>query len=168
MKTLNKGVHRLQMIAYMDEQSIITGLNVLNLQIKQSKMTKEGQKYKYSGLNIRDFGQLQTSLHTHFWHISREQEKAIKNLNSKSLSVILNKTRLQKIQILQYTHTYIYIYIYSEVKLATVGEGDTKALFSIVTTPRCKGGWYSFPWIAQLCPWSVPYIAVKVASSTIF
>ena len=34
----------------------------------------------------------------------------------------------------------------------TVVEGDSKAPFSIATTPRCRGGLYSFPWIAQLYP----------------
>ena len=29
--------------------------------------------------------------------------------------------------------------------MATVVEGDLKAPFSIATTPRCRGGWYSFP-----------------------
>ena len=47
----------------------------------------------------------------------------------------------------------------SQVKLATVVEGDQKAPFSIATTPRCRGGRYSFPWIAPLYPWYVPYIA---------
>ena len=28
--------------------------------------------------------------------------------------------------------------------------GDPKAPFSIVTTPRCRVGYYSFPWIATL------------------
>ena len=41
-------------------------------------------------------------------------------------------------------------------KLATVVEGDPKAPLSIATTPRCRGGCYSFPWIAPLYPWSVP------------
>ena len=52
----------------------------------------------------------------------------------------------------------------------TIVEGDPKAPFSIATTPRCRGGRYSFPWIAPLYPWSLPYNAVlsKVASSTIF
>ena len=39
-----------------------------------------------------------------------------------------------------------------KVKLATVVEGDPKAPFSIATTPRCRGGCYSFPWIAPLYP----------------
>ena len=39
-----------------------------------------------------------------------------------------------------YTHTYIY-----KVKLATIVEGNPKAPFSIATTPRCRGGRYSFP-----------------------
>ena len=44
-------------------------------------------------------------------------------------------------------------------KLATVIEGDQKAPFSIATIPRCRGERYSFPWIAPLYPWYVPYIA---------
>ena len=32
-----------------------------------------------------------------------------------------------------------------KVKLATVVEGDQRAPFSIATTPRCRGGRYSFP-----------------------
>ena len=39
-----------------------------------------------------------------------------------------------------------------KVELATVVEGDQKAPFSIATTPRCRGGRYSFPWIAPLYP----------------
>ena len=50
----------------------------------------------------------------------------------------------------------IYLYIN---KLATLVEGDLKAPFSIATIPRCRGGRYSFPWIALLYPWSVPYNA---------
>ena len=47
-------------------------------------------------------------------------------------------------------------------ELQTIGhvvEGDPKAPFSIATAPRCRGGRYSFPWIAVLYPWSVPYNA---------
>ena len=44
-------------------------------------------------------------------------------------------------------------------KLATVVEDDQKAPFSIATTPRCRGGRYSFPWIAPLNPSYVLYIA---------
>ena len=56
------------------------------------------------------------------------------------------------------------------VKLTTIDEGDLKAPFSIITTPRCREGRYSFPWIVPLYPWSLPYNAVlhKEASSTIF
>ena len=39
---------------------------------------------------------------------------------------------------------------WSEVKLARVSKA---------TTQRCRGGRYSFPWIAPLYPWYVPYIA---------
>ena len=45
-----------------------------------------------------------------------------------------------------YTQTYMYL----KIKLAFVVEGDPKAPFSIATTPRCKGGRYSFPWISPL------------------
>ena len=34
----------------------------------------------------------------------------------------------------------------------TIVEGDPKAPFSIATTPRCRGGRYSIPWIAPLYP----------------
>ena len=39
-----------------------------------------------------------------------------------------------------------------KVKLATIVEGDSKAPFSIATTPRCREGRYSFPRIAPLYP----------------
>ena len=42
--------------------------------------------------------------------------------------------------------------VVSKVKLATIVEGDQKAPFSIATTPRCRGGRYSSPWIAPLYP----------------
>ena len=51
---------------------------------------------------------------------------------------------------------FYYIYI---SKLATLVESDLKAPFPIATTPMCRGGRYSFPWIAPLYPWSLPYIA---------
>ena len=40
----------------------------------------------------------------------------------------------------------------SKKKLATVVEGNQKALFSIATTPMCREGRYSFPRIAPLYP----------------
>ena len=43
-------------------------------------------------------------------------------------------------------------------KLATVVEGNQKASFSIATTPRCRGGFYSFPWIAQFYCFKFSYI----------
>ena len=42
---------------------------------------------------------------------------------------------------------------------ATEVEGDKKAPFSIATTPKCRGGRYSFPKIAPIYPSYVPYIA---------
>ena len=50
-------------------------------------------------------------------------------------------------------------------KLTTLVEGDLKAPISTATTPRCRGGLYSIPWIAPLYSWFSPYNA---ASSTIF
>ena len=44
------------------------------------------------------------------------------------------------------------------IKFATLVEGDQKAPFSIATTLRCRGGRYSFPWIAPIYPCYVPYI----------
>ena len=43
--------------------------------------------------------------------------------------------------------------------MATLVEGDSKAPFLIATTPRCRGGCYSFSWIALFYPWSLPYNA---------
>ena len=40
---------------------------------------------------------------------------------------------------------------YPKAKLTLV-EGDSKAPFSIATTPRCRGACYSIPWIAPLYP----------------
>ena len=51
------------------------------------------------------------------------------------------------------------ILVWALVKFATVVEGDRKAPFSIATTLRCREGRDSFPRIAPLYPWYVPYIA---------
>ena len=47
----------------------------------------------------------------------------------------------------------------STKKLATIVEGDQKAPSSMATTPKYRGGRYSFPRIALLYSWYVPYIA---------
>ena len=46
-----------------------------------------------------------------------------------------------------------------KVKLSPLLEGDPKAPFSIATTPKCRRGHYSFPWIVPLYPCYVLYIA---------
>ena len=51
--------------------------------------------------------------------------------------------------------------------MATAVEGDPRLPFSAATTPKCGWGCYSFPWIAPIYPWYVPYKAEEV-SSTIF
>ena len=48
-----------------------------------------------------------------------------------------------------------------QVKLATVVEVNTKAPFPIATTPRCRGGFYFFLWIAPLIMLSVKQGGVK-------
>ena len=65
---------------------------------------------------------------------------------------------------MSYLIQYYYYLTYSwvgirKVKLATVFEGDQKALFSIATTPNFRGGHYCLTWIAELYPWFWPYIA---------
>ena len=57
------------------------------------------------------------------------------------------------------THAYTHTHIYMEEKFATVVEGDQKAPFSVDTTPRCREGCYSFPWIGPFYPGYVTYIA---------
>ena len=42
-------------------------------------------------------------------------------------------------------------------KVMILVEGDLKAPFSIATTPKCRGGCYSIPWITSLYSWSLPY-----------
>ena len=49
-----------------------------------------------------------------------------------------------------------------KVKLVTIVKGKPKAPFSIATRPRCRKGCYSFPWIAPLYPWYLPYNKVSV------
>ena len=43
--------------------------------------------------------------------------------------------------------------------MSTFIEDNPKAPFSIATTTRHRGGHYSFPWIAPLCPRYIPYNA---------
>ena len=49
----------------------------------------------------------------------------------------------------------------NKVNLATLVDGDPKAPFSVATTPRCRGGRYSFPWIAPLILLSVKLDGIK-------
>ena len=49
-----------------------------------------------------------------------------------------------------------------EKKVSKVGnnsQGWPEGSFTIATTPRCREGHYSFPWIALLYLWSLPYNA---------
>ena len=46
-----------------------------------------------------------------------------------------------------------------KVKLMTVVEGNLNASFLVATSPRWREGCFSFPWIAPLYPWSMPYNA---------
>ena len=49
------------------------------------------------------------------------------------------------------------------VKLVPLVKVEPKAHFSIATTPRCRGGRYSFPWIAPLDTYLI-YLSVKQGS----
>ena len=51
------------------------------------------------------------------------------------------------------------IIISKKSKVGDLSRGDPKAPFPIATTLRFRGGRYSFPWIAPLYTWYVPYIA---------
>ena len=42
--------------------------------------------------------------------------------------------------------------IISKYNCLPLVEGDPKAPFSIATTPRCRGGRYSFPWTSPFYP----------------
>ena len=44
-------------------------------------------------------------------------------------------------------------------KVGNRSQGRPEGSFSKATTPRCKGGRYSFPWISSLYPWYLPNIA---------
>ena len=49
-----------------------------------------------------------------------------------------------------------------KVKLETIVEGDLMGPVSLATTPRCRGGCYSFPQDYSLYPWSLPYNAERL------
>ena len=65
----------------------------------------------------------------------------------KSCFILSEKSDFHVDNLLIAVHAFI-----SKVKLATLVEGDQKAPFSIATTPRCRAGRYSFPWIVPLYP----------------
>ena len=73
---------------------------------------------------------------------------------------------MQCLSINQYVYIYIYIYIL-KVKLTTVAEGNQKASFSIASTPRCRGGRYSFSSILPLIRTLYSRVLSKLVSSTI-
>ena len=47
-------------------------------------------------------------------------------------------------------YNFFILYDVKFVSWLTVVEGDQKAPFSIATTPKCRGGHNSFPWITPL------------------
>ena len=62
-----------------------------------------------------------------------------------------------------YLYIYIYIYIYIYRKLPNVVKGDETTLFSIATTPKCRGGRYSFPY---MCVYIYIYIYIYIYTHT--
>ena len=100
-----------------------------------------------------------------FWPM-KIKFKTKRNISNNMIKI--NNFLVRIIQIIRYAFYYYHIFVStwqvhfickSKVKLATIVEGDPKAPFSIATTPRCRGGRYSIPWIAPLYPWTVPYNA---------
>ena len=80
-----------------------------------------------------------------------------------------NSIMLISCQNLSYFHFFYFLYIYIYISWPTVVEGNSKAPFSIATTPRCKEGCYFFPWISIYSS-PVPHNAAlsKKVLSTIF
>ena len=85
---------------------------------------------------------------------------------SLSLYLSISEVLFPPVKKKQWTHFSYFVSLFStttkrckKVKLATVVEGDSMAPFSLATTPRCRGGHFSFPWIAPLYPGYVSYIA---------
>ena len=75
--------------------------------------------------------------------LTAQHQKKYSYQNSRFCNILTEKTPIlvkqnnkQKLQILEA----LYIRIESWVELAILVEGDQKAPFSIVTTPRCSGG----------------------------
>ena len=82
--------------------------------------------------------------------------------NEKELETLIHAVRIYRQDIgMEFSIEKCAVQVISKVKLATIVEGDPKAPFSIATTPRCRGGRYSIPWIAPLYPWTVPYNAER-------
>ena len=78
---------------------------------------------------------------------------------------INNMLRSMEVNMLQIFISVSYFYIrISKVKLATLVEGDPKGTFSIASTPRCRGGRYSFPWISS----TLLYIMLSVKQGVPF
>ena len=46
----------------------------------------------------------------------------------------------------------LYLWERNKIKFSTLVDGDLKAPLLIATTPRCRGGSYSIPWIVPLYP----------------
>ena len=58
----------------------------------------------------------------------------------------------QQQQVLMNNEKIFTVYMYKKVMLATLVEGDRKGSFSMATTPKCRVGRYSIPWIPPLNP----------------
>ena len=96
--------------------------------------------------------------------ISQIENNKAKNKKTKTKHILTTPAKLEpsfksKMNHTQPTIEQNRLNLLPHSKLATVVEGDQKAPFPIATTPSCRGGCYSFPWIAPLYPWYVPNIA---------
>ena len=75
---------------------------------------------------------------------SKETNRLPQNASSNVFTSRENKHTERRLIQLELTKKTITIWL-KKLLLATIVEGDLKAPFSIATTPRCRGGRYSFP-----------------------
>ena len=144
-------MHLVQLLSSLERESVI-----------RVQMLHKLIVFHFAVICLERHGSISSS--SSYWYIVEQTE--FFNL-SKVITIRERKPRIQISNILFKTLCRIYLMaeglrIYRlkvKVKLATLVEGDTKAPFSIATTPRCRGGCYSFPKIAPLYPWSSPYSA---------
>ena len=146
--TFGKGIELPYLSSYVVNENLKKlwkmKVTVLPFVIGALRTIPKGFAKRLKDLEIR--GKVETIKTTEYWEESWRLEETCchSNFNEKpSANAGVKNSQRSKVK----------------VKLATIVEGYPKAPFSIATTPRCRGGRYSFPRISPLYPWSVPYNA---------